>query len=359
MAESFGQSRWSVDLGRWDGVHVRLHLFFLLFAVTTPLLSQIGLFGGEKMLGLGLGALAIWTASVLLHEVGRVQAARALGGGIPEIVLGPVGGLMSYESPHVPRRQLAVAIAGPAVQGAVCVLLAILLWLQASFPATELLNPLQPNRIAEGTWWIVGLKVGFWINWVLLLANLIPAYPFDGGPALKALLRMAYPRWPLEMATATVLAVSRLAALGLAIAAISAAVLGPGGATIPPWFALALLSVTLFFSGPRPDPPPEGSDFLPGEPISEGELDAAFEQSATSLPADEEDEPVFYDAEEAVSEWIDLRQDAGEEATEAHDEQRVDEILARVHQDGMASLSAEDRDFLERVSARYRGRPSR
>ena len=52
-------------------------------------------------------------------------------------------------------------------------------------------HPLSPHGLRSGGTWVVALKLTFWVNWLLVLVNLIPAFPLDGGRVLRSLLR----RW--------------------------------------------------------------------------------------------------------------------------------------------------------------------
>ena len=104
--------RWSLSLGRWWGVPVYLHIFFLLsallalaFTLPEPDLVSAGL----MMVG-----VLLWLVS-LLHEVGHSLAAIRVGGKVDAVVLGPVGGLISPRVPDEPEIHLFVALAGPIV----------------------------------------------------------------------------------------------------------------------------------------------------------------------------------------------------------------------------------------------------
>src|SRR5437870_2002531 len=91
--------RWSLSLGRWWGVAVYLHVFFVLSA----LLALAFNWSEPDLLGTGLLMVAILLASVTLHEVGHALAALRIGGKVDAIVLGPVGGLISPRVPDEPE----------------------------------------------------------------------------------------------------------------------------------------------------------------------------------------------------------------------------------------------------------------
>ena len=138
------------------------------------------------MLGLG-----ILLSSVLLHEIGHLVAAWYLGGHADQIVLGPLGGLTLPSVPTDTRSQVGVALAGPAVNLIVMLLVLPPLVYANVTPGDLLFSPLNPRSLLEGESWLVGLRLTCWINCLLLL-NLFPAYPLDGGHALAGILRPVF-----------------------------------------------------------------------------------------------------------------------------------------------------------------------
>ena len=201
---------WSISLGRWWNVHVRVHMFFLLFGAFTLYLSAQAFaddaWNAPKWLG--PGCVLILLVSVLLHEVGHVFVARKLGGLGDEIVIGPLGGLAPVRVPYEPQWELVSVLAGPLVNSGICLLLAGYLSLEGSVDLLGLLNPLSPSNIVSGPIAVDICRLAFWINWMLLLVNLIPTVPFDGGRALRAALMFVWPELDSRQAS---LAVARLA----------------------------------------------------------------------------------------------------------------------------------------------------
>ena len=103
--------RWSISLGRWAGVTVYLHVFFLLLAVLVLAFTL----PDQDLVVAGAIAVVVLLVSLLLHELGHALAALRVGGRVDTIVIGPVGGLVSPRFRNEPDNYLFVAMAGPLV----------------------------------------------------------------------------------------------------------------------------------------------------------------------------------------------------------------------------------------------------
>lgn len=326
---------WNLSLGRWAGVRVRLHVFFVIFAILA-LSPQ----GDPRY---GAVALGILLASVLLHEIGHCVAARGVGGHADEILLWPFGGLAQVQVPHEPRSELVAALAGPLANVLLCLVAMPVLLLAGSSELLSL-NPLRPPYVAPGFPWQLVVAMTFWINWTLLLMNLLPAFPLDGGRALRAIL------WPMAGYRRAVLQVSWVARLtGVALCIIGWLLYD---AYPFAWIPLALLGVFLFFSAKQE------AERLQQREAEEGSFGYDFSQGYTSLERAFE-APRKQPGPGPVRRWLEQRRRARQERQreiEEEEDRRVDDVLVRLHQHGLEGLSPEDRALLDRVSARYRNR---
>jgi Zn-dependent protease len=191
--------RWSIKLFDVGGTAVRIHMTFFL------LLAWIGAVhwvrGGAAAAVDGVIFILLLFVSVVLHEFGHVLAARRYGIRTPEITLLPIGGVASLERmPEKPSQEIAVALAGPLVTLLIVVVLMVVLG--ARFDLTQMAQLEQAQSTMTG-------RVAA-ANVALLLFNLIPAFPMDGGRVLRALLAI-----PMGYTRAT--RVAALVGQGLAI----------------------------------------------------------------------------------------------------------------------------------------------
>ncbi|MEL7348970.1 MAG: site-2 protease family protein, partial [Pseudomonadota bacterium] len=174
---------WSFKLLQIGDTELKVHLtfFLLLLWVAATGYPQGGL--GAAMQGV-LFVLMVF-ACVILHELGHVIAAQYYGIRTPEITVLPIGGLARLERmPQKPSQELVVAIAGPLVN----VVIAGVLWglLGARFDLSSMAELTAAGRTLQGQLLAV--------NVMLVVFNLIPAFPLDGGRIFRALLGYAMAR---------------------------------------------------------------------------------------------------------------------------------------------------------------------
>jgi Zn-dependent protease len=167
-----------IPLGRWFRIRVILHWTFLLYAGLSVFSN--GVFHKEQ-----LAVMAILFGVVLLHEFGHALSCRAVGGTAERIVLWPLGGMAFVQPPEKAWAYLITTVCGPLVN--------LILWLAFIALRDYGLEPIG-QRFGVDSAFFFGLTfTTFWmikINLMLLLFNLIPAYPMDGGRILQELLWM-------------------------------------------------------------------------------------------------------------------------------------------------------------------------
>lgn len=328
----------SFRVGRFFGTEVRVYGAWLivLLLVAVPLESLAWLGWGDRLLYVGLGVVLLY-AIVWLHEMGHVTAGRRYGIDTRLITLSPLGGLAHLQraAPH-PRADVVIALAGPATHLLVLAVAWPLSRLVGGEPLTWAFDAAGPGR-AAGTAVHVRLEVVPFVlerlvelNVVMLLFNLLPFFPLDGGRALRSLLALR-----MHPNRATLIA-ARIGGIGaLAGGVVGLFVLGgiAGG-------VLVSIAITNGFACRQ----------------------AMLEARTTDGPYQVAREPWEEDAEA----WKDgaapereaprprRRPVAPPPAKTGPDDAELDRLLDRVREVGLSGLSPAERDALQRASVARR-----
>jgi Zn-dependent protease len=178
--------KWQWKLGRFAGIDVFVHATFLLLIGWVGYSHWLARRDWADVLSGILFILALFLC-VVLHEYGHALTARRYGIKTRDITLYPIGGVARLERmPDKPIEELWVALMGPAVNVVIAALLFVYLVI------TDNLVPLGQLTITSGNFMARLMILNIW----LVLFNLIPAFPMDGGRVLRALLamRMEYVR---------------------------------------------------------------------------------------------------------------------------------------------------------------------
>ena len=379
---------WALPLFRAFGIQVRVH--FLFFIITIGLfLRQISLPGDVLWWGdVLMFTVFLLFGIILLHEFGHCFGGRAVGGDAEDILIWPLGGLAFVSVPHNWKAHSYMIAAGPFVNVIICFLAGVILAGAGFIPSfnpvadpyvSEMKN-YQDNRtytsqyglrlylpesaesppgygglsvgkpadmmevavksgyeraLAPG--WVVWLNRTFWLSWVLLLFNLIPAYPLDGGQLLQGFIwgRRDY-RTGVTVAAYSGFACSVLVLI-VSIAANETLFMG---------LALFMLfSCVLKLRSLEQEEGPFGYDFSAGY---------------TSLDQDDDDNPKPKPKKQGfVKRWLQARTAKRlrlEAARRQQDDERMDQLLEKIARSGKQSLTDDERRFMERVSARYRNK---
>ena len=205
--------RGALKLFTWFGIPVFLHWTFgLIFVYILYHAYSTGLSMFDTIWLTAL-FMALFVC-VLLHEYGHALSARRYGVQTRDIVLMPIGGVARLERmPEKPMQEFIVAIAGPAVNVVIAIILTLLIWIFAEPHQLELLKMVLTEsggeemleeggiHIPQLLQFAVNLTV---TNIALVLFNMIPAFPMDGGRVFRALLSMRTGRPKATRIAATV-----------------------------------------------------------------------------------------------------------------------------------------------------------
>jgi Zn-dependent protease len=389
---------WNLNLGCLFGVRVRVHAVFVLLVVVSVGWSLRT--AGDDL----AGPAAFWLLlmlSVLAHEAGHRYAALRVAGRHDEWLLWPLGGLTQPQLSPDPAAQCLVALAGPLVNLSLFLTAAVVL-LVCGLAGVEQLSPFslpyEPPLDLPGA-----IRLLAWINAWLLLINLLPAFPLDGGPALRAALSVGY-----GPSRAAVLA--RSISVGVGLALCLAALVVPHDMHFElAWLAPILLGLVVLLGAVRESAPSPrrwhgDADWPPGQDLSRRPSHRATSPSSSpshppgsaawhderSKPPEASSDPLAYgrpphgpweppeDADDfplaepyaapVVPEQATQGAQGADEPSaspsgvldadddEIDEDRRLDEILMRLHAHGRESLSPDDLQWLQRASARYRRR---
>jgi len=175
--------RGSWEIGKLAGISVRIHWSFLILPALVAW-SAWSAAGVTAAFSAVIFVLAVF-GCVVLHELGHALAARRFGIGTRDITLLPIGGVAQLERmPQQPVQELLIALAGPAVNVVIAAAILAGFWLQLGS-----LTPLLGGGILSGSL-LVRL---FWTNVGLVIFNLLPAFPMDGGRVVRSLLALGMP----------------------------------------------------------------------------------------------------------------------------------------------------------------------
>jgi Zn-dependent protease len=188
-----------LELGRIAGIPIYLDMMFVLLMVVFS--HRYFTSGDPQIMSVGLLIIAGIIASILLHELGHAFMARFYKTGVSEIALTGLGGVARFSSslPRTVLPRVLIYLAGPAAN--------LLLWLGC--------DALIAPAVANGKPFValVLLQLAN-INWFLMVFNLLPAFPLDGGHTLDAVLgKLAGPLWSQRIVGGLGIVVSVLIAL--------------------------------------------------------------------------------------------------------------------------------------------------
>jgi Zn-dependent protease len=393
---------WSIPLFRAFGIQVRLHILYIILVFALAWRASVQLKETRLIIEYLLIVVVMLFVIILLHEFGHCFAARRVNGSANEILMWPLGGLAFCEVPHTPRANFITAIGGPLVNVIICVVCALVLGLasyapplnpfrsshlfspelysfkdgkthlpeeHARFQRTDgkdkelLINPIvsvkgeyfyvDPDkneayavtlldlpRFNDGVLWTARL---FYLSWILFLFNLIPAFPLDGGRVFQCII---WNRRDYRTGTTYACYSGYVCAVLMIIASL--------GTKDP---MMGFLALFIWFSAQR--------QLMMLDMESEGFMGYDFSQGYTSLERDNDD-----DEDESkpapkpkkvgfIGRWLQARRERRkqrEEQERAADQARLDDLLDKVHREGLHSLSDEERKFMNRVSAKYKNK---
>jgi len=372
---------WALPLFRAFGVQVRVHLLF--FLVTLGLVLREVL---RKEAYVSFGDVALFTVVmlfgiILVHEFGHVFGGRSVGGDCEDILIWPLGGLAFVQVPHDWKSHTWTAFSGPLTNIAMALLAGAILATQGFLPSLSPLDnpylapmknfrdgrvytseyavklyvpetsqPLYNGKYdvigkpdAMNEWvskqgnyeralaplWAVWIDRFYWLNVFLLLLNLIPAYPLDGGQILQGFIWRS-----TDYRQGTLFACGS----GYVVAMIMFVV-----ALVVEEVALVMLLSFIFITS-----------YLKMKELLEGGGEFGYGGYGSE---DDEENSKPKKTLGPFKRWMQaraLKRMKREQEEQKQDDERMDQLLEKIAQQGQASLTADEKRFMQRMSERYR-----
>ncbi len=346
---------WSANFGRWLGIPFRVHILLVLF-ILVIFAFDWHFRHLNQAVGNGFVTAVVLLICLLVHELAHVVAAVNLGAQVHWIALAPWGGHTSMTLPVSNRSKLIIHSFGLLMSAGLFCVAAVLLIQAGQARLEDLVNPFRPRRFQIANWPTSLLTIFAWINAQLVFINLIPCYPFDGGRILRVLFASVNRELSRVKIESTLMAIGQLT--GVIVMCMGLFFQQRlDGVVDPPWAYFVGLGIILIFSARH-----EYRRQLRFIQVEEG-----WDDDLASEPWDEhlafDDADFSFAVDEGYSQWLMEKQRQRETLhhqqlldDERDDEHRVDQILRKVHNEGIASLEEDERRVLERVSARVRRR---
>jgi Zn-dependent protease len=273
-----------------------------------------------------------------------------------EVRLWPLGNMVGPSASSRSSDNFVVALSGPIASGAMVIVSAVVLYtLDARFVwnpfgnegsgAPEMNLTHKAALAYSSAWWIGWFG---YLNYVIMLANILPALPFDGGRVIRAYLAQSS------------VALAKENLFPPLIARSFAGMLFVGGLLRLLFYNngdglfLCVLAVVIELMVRS-----EARMIEDGGFFDDGVFGYDFSEGYTSLEGSAANKVRPY-RESAIKRWRRRRSELRRQrrqAREAAEERRMDEILEKLHRSGRSALSDEEHRFLVRVSAKYRNRP--
>lgn len=348
---------WSFSIGRWGSVSLRVHMLFLL--------AVIVIFGAEWNLGatnqnffFGTAAVTAMAllAAVLVHQTAKAFGISCVGGEVHEIELTPWGGNCSSDLDDSSLLSVFAHAAGIFANGMLFLMGFVLLCQTDQFSG---INPFRPTRFDINNPQITALQIFTWVNFQLMLVNVVACYPFDGARIVRAIIasfQLPLSKYRSEKAIMLIGHAFAFALIGTGII-LMVRNYEPGIQVAgPSWMVLLVAGVTLFFSARYSMIVETTESEEPWEELEDQEFGMMFDMLESQELSLEGDQESF-----AYSQWLSEKQEARrryELELEVEEDGWADRVLEKLHAHGgdLACLTEPERGVLDRFSARVRRR---
>jgi len=218
--------------------------------------------------------------------------------------------------------------------------------------AHSIRSRLRPHRFDLANWEVSFFKIVTWVNFQLMIVNLLPCYPLDGAKMVRAMIDTAEIDLPRVRVETAIKLIGHMVAFAFIGSAWICGDLDIEAPIQPIWLPMLLIGITLLFTAKyslHVETNRAGGDWDELEDMDYGSIYS---------------ETAFFDLDDEVdgteySQWLQEKQEARREIDtriEMEEEKLADKILDKLHKDGISSISDEEQLILQRVSERIRRR---
>jgi len=344
---------WSFRIGRWGSVSLRVHMLFLL--------AVIVIFGAGATPQSFFSGTAVVTSlalilAVLVHQAVKAFSVSCFGAEVHEVEITPWGGncISDLEGSSVPA-VFANSI-GLLTNGILFLFGFVLLYQADQFTG---INPFRPARFDINNPQVTALRIFSWVNFQLMMVNLIACHPFDGAKIVRAVIasfELPLSKYRSEKAIMLIGHTFAFALIGTGII-LMIPNYEPGIQIAgPSWMVLLVAGVTLFFSARYSMVVETTENEEPWDEFENQELGMMFDASESHELSLEADQDSF-----AYSQWLVEKREARrryELEVDLEEDVWADRVLEKLHSHGgdLDCLTAPERGVLDRFSARLRRR---
>jgi stage IV sporulation protein FB len=338
-----GFYNWGLPVGRLFGIRIRLHFLLLIFFAFS-IGQYLEAYHFDKRLGFIVWGIATFLLFliVFLHELGHCFAARKVGGSADDVLLWPLGGLAFTQYPQTWRNTLIVVAGGPMVN----VLIAVIAI--PSFLIAESANPSLAAPSVDNYYYYAARTILYEWNLVMLVFNLLPLFPLDGGQLFRAIMWGRFEKKGgigdgpyFRASTITVPVSMTIGAIGVLFSVYKLSDphwdYGLFPALIFAWAMFNTWQLKKQLESMSSMTIDHGNEF--GYDFSEGNTSLA---NSFGTAAQGEKKPGIRQR----------RKDERQRQSKQDDEKRMDALFNKINDEGLDSLSKPERKFLEEMSRR-------
>ena len=348
---------WSFRIGRWGSVSLRVHMLFLL--------AVIVIFGAEWNHGATnqnffTGTAVVTSLSLLLailvHQAVKAFSISCLGAEVHEVEFTPWGGTCVSDLEDSSVGSVFANAAGLFTNGMLFLLGFVLLYQTDQF---AVVNPFRPMRFDINNSQVTALQIFSWVNFQLMLVNLIACHPFDGAKIARSAIasfELPLSKYRSEKAIMLIGHAFAFALIGTGII-LMVRNYEPGIQVAgPSWMVLLAAGVTLFFSARYSMIVETTENEEPWEEFKGQDFGMMFDMLDDREECFEGDQDSF-----AYSQWLTEKREARRRydlEVEVEEDVWADRVLEKLHSHGgdLDCLTGSERGVLERFSARVRRR---